>query len=106
MFEDLVEAADARRAERPTRAGAYGVDADALESYLDARGVSVSSGSACSSHRMKSSHVLQALGDEKAIDSSLRFSLSKYTTEAEIESTARIVHEVVGTLRPSTENIK
>jgi cysteine desulfurase len=77
----------------------YGIDADLLASYLDAQGIFVSSGSACSSHKMKSSHVLQALGDKKAVDCSIRFSLGRYNTVKEIDETINVVTEAVEKLR-------
>jgi len=54
---------------------------------LDLDGISVSSGSACSSGSFKASHVLKAMGvnDEDA-KSALRISLGWATTEAEIDA--------------------
>ena len=77
----------------------YGVDAEILESSLDAKGILVSSGSACASNRTKSSHVLQALKNKKAIHCSIRFSLSKYTTKQEIKNALKIIAQEVKKLR-------
>ena len=62
--------------------------------------VAVSSGSACTSISPKPSHVLQAMGLNSDLGrSSLRFSLGRNTTEADIDLTIDWVKKVVGQLR-------
>src|SRR5204862_6588173 len=71
-------------------------DAEGIVIGLDLKGVAVSTGSACSSGRVEPSHVLLAMGltpDEAR--STIRFSLSRFTTEEEIEQTAALVREIV-----------
>ena len=51
---------------------------------LDLAGISASGGSACSSGAAKGSHVLEALG-VNTNRSSIRFSFSKFNTEADID---------------------
>lgn len=69
-----------------------GVDGQTLLATLDASGLAVSSGSACSSERPRPSHVLLALGlDEDQARASLRFGLSRFTTEAEIDEAVSLV---------------
>lgn len=63
-----------------------GCEADALLMLLDARGIACSTGSACSSGVPEPSHVLIAMGDERAAASSLRFSLGHTSTEADVEA--------------------
>lgn len=63
-----------------------GISAETQLMAMDLAGVSVSSGSACSSGAFKASHVLTAMGyDEAASKSALRFSLGWATTDADIE---------------------
>ena len=72
------------------------VDGEALLMNLDLAGILASSGSACTSGAIDESHVLQAIGVEKEyIRGSLRFTLSKYNMEDEIEKTIETVKEVV-----------
>jgi cysteine desulfurase len=55
---------------------------------LDEAGIQCAAGSACSASRDEPSHVLSAIGlDEKAIRSTLRFSLGRQTTRQDIEET-------------------
>ena len=70
-------------------------DAATLVENLSARGVCVSSGAACSTGR-KASHVILAMGhSERRANSSLRISLSKFNTAAEIDRAAAILQETV-----------
>ncbi|KAA5605560.1 cysteine desulfurase [Roseospira marina] len=65
--------------------------ADMLLMRLDLAGVSVSSGSACSSGKVTPSHVLRAMGlDETAARRALRFSLGWSTTDADIDRTITV----------------
>src|SRR5437764_10403073 len=71
-------------------------DAEGIVIGLDLSGVAVSTGAACSSGRVEPSHVLLALAlTADQARSTVRFSLSRFTTEEEIERTAALVCEIV-----------
>lgn len=77
-----------------------GLRGEVLLHYLSAKGVHVSTGSACSSRNAKDSHVLTALGlDPAQIKGSIRMSLSPFTTTEEVAHAAKIIKEAVGFLR-------
>ena len=64
------------------------------------KGIAVSSGSACSSGSLEPSHVLRAIGCSKELaQSSIRFSIGRYTTQDEIDFTVQIVKDSVRRLR-------
>lgn len=77
--------------------GFGGIDGETLLMALD--DVAVSSGSACTSASVEPSYVLQALGiDDELAHASLRFTVGRFTTEAEVDYAGRRVAEVVGRL--------
>jgi len=72
------------------------VDGEALLFNLDLAGIAASSGSACTSGSVTPSHVLLAMGRDRATASaSLRFSLGLSTTASEIERAAAEVKKIV-----------
>ena len=77
-----------------------GVRAEILLHSLEARGVYVSTGSACSTHKPEPSHVLTAMGlNNKEIDGAIRLSLSRDTTADEIKTAAQIIAEEAANIR-------
>lgn len=77
-----------------------GIEGESLLLHLDRKGVAVSTGSACSSHSLKPSHVLMALGiKQEESHGSIRVTISRYTTKEEIEYAAGCIKEVVEKLR-------
>ena len=76
------------------------IEGEALGGYLEAYGICTSTGSACASHSLAKSHVLKAIGlNDMQINSSLRLSISKFTTEEEIDYVLQIMPKVVDKLR-------
>ncbi|MFA6330088.1 MAG: aminotransferase class V-fold PLP-dependent enzyme [Candidatus Micrarchaeia archaeon] len=77
-----------------------GVEGEALITLLDGGGVCASTGSACSSKKLKASHVLTALGlaDWEA-HGSLRLTLSRFTTKSEVDYALEKIPQAVNTLR-------
>jgi cysteine desulfurase len=76
------------------------LEGEALVIALDLKGVSVSGGSACHSGATEPSHVLMAMGlDKMRARASLRFSLLKTATEADVDHILKVVPAAVGHLR-------
>ena len=62
--------------------------------------LAVSSGSACTSASLEPSYVLRALGrSDELAHSSIRFSIGRFTTEAEIDYAIKLLHDKIGKLR-------
>lgn len=73
-----------------------GVDGESLLLNLDLAGILASSGSACTSGAIDESHVLQAIGVGKEyIRGSLRLTLSKYSTEGEIQKVLETIESII-----------
>lgn len=76
------------------------VEGESLVIALDLKGVAVSTGAACSSGAIEPSHVLIAMGFRPdQARSSIRFSLGKQTTDAEIDLALELIPETVARLR-------
>ena len=76
------------------------LEGEALVIALDLKGVSVSGGSACHSGATEPSHVLMAMGVNKTrARASLRFSLLKTVTEADVDYVLQVLPEAVQHLR-------
>jgi cysteine desulfurase len=76
------------------------VEGEAILLRLDEYGICASSGSACSSGSLEPSHVLRTMGVPfTAIHGSIRFSLSRYNTEAEIDRVIEILPPIIRELR-------
>jgi cysteine desulfurase len=77
-----------------------GIEGEALVIALDLKGLACSTGAACSSGAVEPSHVLTAIGlrPEEA-RASLRFSIGRHTTDAEIDFALEIVPTAVAQLR-------
>lgn len=77
-----------------------GIEGESILLLLDMKGISASSGSACTSGSLDPSHVLLAIGRPHEIaHGSLRLSLSEYNTEEEIDYMIKTIPEVIDYLR-------
>ena len=82
-----------------------GVRSEVLLHALEERGIYVSAGSACAAHKPQPSATLRAIGVEKELlESTIRFSLSVFTTREEIEYTVQALCEMVPMLRRYTRH--
>jgi cysteine desulfurase len=76
------------------------VEGEAMVIALDLKGLAVSGGSACHSGSTEPSHVLMAMGlDKNAARASLRFSLLRTATDADVDHALQVVPEAVERLR-------
>ena len=80
-----------------------GVGAEVLQHTLEDRGIYVSAGSACSSHKRAGSPTLTAIGAPKEeMSSSIRMSFCALNTTWEVDQTLEVLREVVPMLRRYT----
>lgn len=83
------------------------IEGESVLYHLSDRGICASSGSACAAGSLEPSHVIRAMGVPfTAVHGSIRFSLSRYTTEEEIDLTLRHVPEVVAEMRALSPFVK
>jgi len=76
------------------------IEGEAIGGYLENFGIATSTGSACASHSLETSHVLKAIGlSPLEANSSIRMSISKYTTEEEINYLLDVLPKIVEKLR-------
>ena len=74
------------RVPNTTNIGFQYVEGELILLHLSDLGICASSGSACTSGSLEPSHVLRAMGVPfTALHGSIRFSLSRYTTEEEVD---------------------
>ena len=77
-----------------------GLRGEVLLHSLEARGVYVSTGSACSTHKKEKQSALKAMGlDPDYMEGTIRISFSVLTTEEEVKEAVNIIAEEVGKLR-------
>jgi cysteine desulfurase len=97
--ESHINGSTAHRAINTTNLRFTGLDAESLLIALDMQGVAASFGAACQSGATEPSHVLLAMGlSPSEARSSLRLSLSRFTTEAEIDRALAIIPAAVARL--------
>ena len=76
------------------------IEGESILLMLNYKGISVSTGSACSSKSLEPSHVLTALGvNEEDIHGTIRFTVGDFTTKEDIDYVLENLEEIVARLR-------
>ncbi|MGQ9575709.1 MAG: cysteine desulfurase NifS [Thermoguttaceae bacterium] len=95
-----VNGRDAPRLANTLNLSCHFIEGEAILYQLSAHGICASSGSACTSGSLEPSHVLKALGVPfTAIHGSVRFSLSRYSTDEDVQRILEVFPQVVASLR-------
>jgi len=95
-----INAFNALRLPNTSNIGFSQLEAEAILLLLSEQGICASAGAACSSGSLEPSHVLRAMKlDEKIAHGSVRFSLSRYTTQEEIDRTLDVLPPIIRKLR-------
>jgi len=83
------------------------VEGEAIGGYLEQKGICTSTGSACASHSLETSHVLKAIGlNSLQANSSIRISLSKFTTQEEADYFLDVLPKIIEKLRRFSPLVK
>ncbi len=76
------------------------IEGEGMLYQLDSHGICASSGSACTSGSLEPSHVLRAMGVPfTAVHGSIRFSLSRYSKDADVDRIVEVFPGIVDSLR-------
>lgn len=76
------------------------IEGEAITMMLDALGITVATGSACASQGLKPNYVLMAMGKNHVQShGSMKFTISRYTTKAEIDETVAALAQITTELR-------
>ena len=85
-----------RRVVNTSNIGFGYIEGESILLYMDRKGIAASSGSACTSGSLEPSHVLRAMNVSfTSVHGSIRFSLSRFTTEEEIDYVLNVMPEVI-----------
>jgi cysteine desulfurase len=94
---------DGPRVPNTTNVSFEGVEAEGLLIALDLEGIAVSTGAACAAGGVEPSHVLRAMGlPAERVQSSIRLSLGRTTTETDVDYAADVIAAVVARQRKPT----
>jgi cysteine desulfurase len=100
LEEVKLNGGNVKRLPHVTNISFFNIDGKRLLKSLN-KFLAVSSGSACSSASLDTSHVLKAMGvDNETAQSTIRFSIGKYTTKDDIDFAINKVEEILTSLRP------
>ena len=94
---------DGRSAPHVISFSVRGVRSEVLLHALEDKGIYVSAGSACASNHPQTSKTLKAINLDKSLwDSTIRFSMSVFTTKEEIDYTLQTLYDMIPMLRRYT----
>lgn len=100
IFNARLNTGAALRVPNTSNIGFEYIEGELILLHLSDLGICASSGSACTSGSLEPSHVLRAMNVPfTAIHGSIRFSLSKYTTEAEIDYVTEVLPGIIEKIR-------
>ncbi len=103
----FLNGAVSQRVPNTTNISFKGVEGEAMLWDLNQHNIAASTGSACSSGELEASHVLQALSEDKSLShTAIRFSLSRFTTEAEIDYVIQVLPGIIERLRDISQEGK
>jgi len=96
VFNAHLNSGHANRVPNTTNIGFEYIEGELILLHLSDFGICASSGSACTSGSLEPSHVLKAMGVPfTALHGSIRFSLSRFTTEKEIDVVLAIMPRLI-----------
>lgn len=96
IFNARLNSSTGNRVPNTTNIGFEYIEGELILLYLNELGICASSGSACTSGSLDPSHVLRAMGVPfTALHGSIRISLSRFTTEEEIDYVSKVFPEVI-----------
>lgn len=99
FFNSSLNGSRENRVPNTTNVGFEYIEGEAILLYLNEKGIAASSGSACSSGSLEPSHVLRAMGVPfTAAHGSIRFSLSRFTTEEQVDYTLSVLPDIINRL--------
>ena len=110
IFNARLNTSISNRVPNTTNIGFEYVEGELILLHLSDIGICASSGSACTSGSLEPSHVLRAMGTPfTSLHGSIRFSLSRYTTEKEIdfvlENISKVINDIVA-ISPYQEELE
>lgn len=96
IYNAKVNGSTTNRVPNTTNIGFQYIEGELILLHLSDLGICASSGSACTSGSLEPSHVLKSMGVPfEGLHGSIRFSLSRFTTEEEIDYTLKVLPEVI-----------
>lgn len=96
IYNAKVNGATENRVPNTTNIGFQYIEGELILLHLSDLGICASSGSACTSGSLEPSHVLKSMGVPfESLHGSIRFSLSRFTTEDEIDYVLKVLPDVI-----------